>query len=153
MEKYLAPDEKVSYSTFMHWKVYFIPFVFFGGWLALNYFEAERLGRVDQVIEIALISFAVLLFIRAFYTKNTIEFFVTDRRILIKQGLISLSTKGMRLSQIESIDVYQGVLGRVFNYGNVTIHGTGTSQMLLNEIQKPFKFRKLLITAMKDFKS
>ena len=150
MDKYLAPDENVVYSTFVHWKVYFMPFVFFSGWMVMSYFKAENFIKANQVIEVALISFAVLLFLRAFYYKNTIEFFVTNRRILIKQGFVAIATKGMNLQQIESIDVNQSAIGRIFNYGNLTVNGTGTSKIILTDITGPFKFRKTLITAIQE---
>lgn len=153
MEKYLAPDEQIVDSTFIHWKIFFIPSVFFTGWVILKYFEVEKLGRSGWIVEMSLIFFAILLFFRSFYRKSTTQFFITNRRILIKKGLISLSTKGMLLVQIESIDVDQSIFGRLFNYGDVTIHGTGTSKMLLVDIQKPFEFRKLLITTIKDSKN
>ena len=42
---------------------------------------------------------------------------------------------------MESVDVDQTLLGRIFNYGNVTIRGTGTSFEKLRMIDAPLKLR------------
>ncbi|MGA7544909.1 MAG: PH domain-containing protein [Methyloceanibacter sp.] len=44
------------------------------------------------------------------------------------------------MDKIESVDVNQSVLGRLFNYGTVTIHGTGTTLESLRDIDRPIEF-------------
>jgi uncharacterized membrane protein YdbT with pleckstrin-like domain len=45
------------------------------------------------------------------------------------------------MDKIESVDVDQSVLGRLFNYGNVTIHGTGATLEPFRGIDRPIEFR------------
>ncbi len=157
MEKYLADDEKIQYSTFIHWKVYLLPILFALAWYYLDSDILDpftrgtaimKLEEAPKLIKLMLLCVASILFAKALYCRNAVEFFVTNKRILTKRGFIALSTKGMPLSHIESIDVDQTFLGRIFNYGNITIHGTGTSTILLTGIDKPFKLRKKLISNM-----
>ena len=38
----------------------------------------------------------------------------------------------MRLDKVESVDVNQGILGRLMNYGDITIQGVGGNISLKN---------------------
>jgi len=70
------------------------------------------------------------------------EFVITNRRIIIKTGFIARSTFEMNLSKIESVNVDQSVAGRIFNYGSITIIGTGGTKETFNNISLPLSFRK-----------
>lgn len=70
------------------------------------------------------------------------EFVITNRRIIIKTGFIARSTFEMNLSKIESVNVDQSVSGRIFNYGSITIIGTGGTRETFNNIAHPLEFRK-----------
>ncbi len=70
------------------------------------------------------------------------EFVITNRRIIIKTGFIARSTFEMNLSKIESVNVDQSVPGRIFNYGSVTIIGTGGTRETFNNLAHPLDFRK-----------
>ncbi len=70
------------------------------------------------------------------------EFVITNRRIIIKTGFIARNTFEMNLSKIESVNVDQSVSGRIFNYGSITIIGTGGTKETFNNIAHPLSFRK-----------
>jgi hypothetical protein len=57
----------------------------------------------------------------------TTEVIATDRRVLLVDGFTSRHTQEMSMSEIESVDVDQDWIGRLLNYGDVTIRGTGTT--------------------------
>jgi Bacterial PH domain len=52
------------------------------------------------------------------------EMAVTNKRIIIKAGLLSRRTFELLLSKVESIGVEEGVLGRMLGYGSVVVRGT-----------------------------
>jgi uncharacterized membrane protein YdbT with pleckstrin-like domain len=70
------------------------------------------------------------------------EFVITNRRIIIKTGFISRKTFEMNLSKIESVNVDQPFMGRIFGYGSMTIIGTGGTRESFHNISKPLEFRK-----------
>lgn len=82
------------------------------------------------------------LTIAPFIQRSLSEFVITNRRIIIKTGFIARSTFEMNLSKIESVNVDQSVMGRIFNYGSITIIGTGGTRESFNNISKPLLFRK-----------
>jgi uncharacterized membrane protein YdbT with pleckstrin-like domain len=70
------------------------------------------------------------------------EFVITDRRIIIKTGFIARNTFEMNLSKIESVNVDQSVMGRILNYGSMTIIGSGGTRETFHNISRPLAFRK-----------
>ena len=78
---------------------------------------------------------------------RTTEFAVTDRRIIAKTGLVSRRTVEMFLDKVESLNVDQTVPGRVFDYGTVTIRGTGATSEAFGNISAPLTLRKHFMEA------
>jgi uncharacterized membrane protein YdbT with pleckstrin-like domain len=82
------------------------------------------------------------LFIAPIIDKYTDEFVITNKRVIIKTGLISRKTFEMNHSKIESINVNQGILGRILGYGSIQIVGSGGTKEVFPNIQSPLEFRK-----------
>jgi uncharacterized membrane protein YdbT with pleckstrin-like domain len=83
---------------------------------------------------------AISKFLSAWFRRWTTEIAVTDRRV-IKRGFIRRAIMEMNLQKIESVDVNQSVIGRIFDYGTVTIRGVGSSYEPLRLIDAPLKLR------------
>jgi uncharacterized membrane protein YdbT with pleckstrin-like domain len=72
------------------------------------------------------------------------EFAVTDRRVIYKRGFISRHTVEMNMDKIESVDVDQSLLGRLFNYGTIHVLGTGQGIECLRQIGAPLALRNAI---------
>ena len=75
---------------------------------------------------------------------RTSEFAVTNGRVLIKVGLLRRRSVEILLSKVEAIGVDQPLIGRMLDYGSLTIGGTGGTKELFHRIQAPLEFRKKL---------
>lgn len=75
------------------------------------------------------------------YYKST-EIALTNKRVIAKFGFISRNTIEINLVKIESIQVHQGIFGRIFNYGTLIISGAGTPKAQIPNISRPLEFRK-----------
>jgi len=64
-----------------------------------------------------------------------------DRRVIYARGFIQRHTVEINMDKIESVDVDQSIMGRAFNYGDVTIRGTGQTFEPLRQIDRPIDFR------------
>jgi uncharacterized membrane protein YdbT with pleckstrin-like domain len=73
--------------------------------------------------------------------RATTELAVTDRRVIYKSGVISRHTLEMNRSKVESVDVDQSLLGRLFGFGTVIVRGTGGSLEPIRLISDPLGFR------------
>ena len=63
--------------------------------------------------------------VTAWFHRWTTETDVTNLRVVHKTGFIKRPTFEMSLDKVESVDVNQSILGRILNYGNVTMRGVG----------------------------
>jgi uncharacterized membrane protein YdbT with pleckstrin-like domain len=52
----------------------------------------------------------------------------------------------MALDKVESVDVNQSILGRILNYGDVTIKGIGEGRETIRTIASPLAFRSSITT-------
>jgi len=84
----------------------------------------------------------LLLWISAAITYYTTELAITNKRVVAKFGLIRRNTVEMNISKVESVQVDQGILGRIFNYGGVLVAGAGDSKAPIPGISSPLKFKK-----------
>jgi uncharacterized membrane protein YdbT with pleckstrin-like domain len=74
--------------------------------------------------------------------RYTDEFAITNKRVIIKTGLISRKTFEMNHSKIESVNVDQSILGRILGYGTIGIVGSGGTREVFPNIKNPLAFRK-----------
>lgn len=82
------------------------------------------------------------LFLTPLVARWTSEFAVTNKRVVIKTGLIARDTLEMNLQKIESVGVDQSLLGRILGYGDLTIIGTGGTRERFPNIADPVRFRR-----------
>ena len=95
------------------------------------------------VLTVAAIVFIIgtILLARAWFHRVTTEIAVTDRRIIYKRGFVRRYTVEMHMDKVESVDVDQSILGRMLDYGDVIIHGTGVGLEPLLHIDHPLELR------------
>lgn len=74
----------------------------------------------------------------------TTEMAVTNKRVIIKMGLISRRTMELNLNRIESVQVDQTFYGRIFNYGTMVFIGSGGTREVFDRIAHPLEFRKAI---------
>ena len=85
---------------------------------------------------------SILLGLQALIIMSTTEFAVTNRRVIAKHGFIRWHTLEMLLSKVESVTVSQNILGRLLNFGTVTVTGTGGTKESFRAIVEPIAVRK-----------
>jgi uncharacterized membrane protein YdbT with pleckstrin-like domain len=144
----LQPGEKVLYSTNAHW-IYYLPAI--AAWvLALVLLVLSRAATTESVILLCLSASAVVALAALYWTftawfhRWTTETDVTNLRVVHKTGFIKRRTFEMSLDKIESVDVNQSILGRILNYGDVTILGVGEGRETIKTIASPLAFRNFI---------
>ena len=91
-----------------------------------------------------LIIIAVYKLLKAWLRLKFTELAVTSQRVVAKFGWIRRRTVELNHNMVESITVYQGLMGRVFNFGTLTIRGTGGGQTPVPTIAHPLAFRRVV---------
>jgi uncharacterized membrane protein YdbT with pleckstrin-like domain len=149
VEKVLLPGERVIYTTGLHWLVYGRAIFFLAVAALLAVFSLANstdpgLGPYEEggLALAALFGlFGLLSFIAAAIRRASTELAITDQRVILKRGVIARHTIEMNRSKVESVDVDQSVLGRIFGYGTVLVRGTGGSLEPMQSISHPLRFR------------
>src|SRR6266436_3526779 len=81
---------------------------------------------------------------KAWFNRWTTETDVTNLRVVHKTGFIKRRTFEISLDKVESVDVNQSILGRILNYGDVTILGVGEGKETITTIASPLDFRNFI---------
>lgn len=90
----------------------------------------------------------LLLWLWAWIVYRSTELAVTNKRIIVKWGLIQRNTIEMFLDKVESIQIDQGIFGRLLDFGSITISGTGGDKSPVHNVSQPLEFRKAFMTAV-----
>jgi uncharacterized membrane protein YdbT with pleckstrin-like domain len=146
IDEILQPGEKVLYSTNAHW-IFYLPAI--AAWIVALALVAAA-GAFPPMALVGLPAAAVIAVVALYFTfrgwfhRLSTETDVTDRRVVHKTGFINRRTFEMSLDKIESVDVNQSIMGRILNYGDVTILGVGEGKQKIATIASPLAFRSAI---------
>lgn len=70
------------------------------------------------------------------------EFAITNLHVVAKVGIISRVAFELHNEQVESIEIQQGILGRIFGYGTLIPGGVGASKVRIRFVKDPFELRQ-----------
>src|SRR2546425_456521 len=148
IDKVLQPGEWVLYSTNAHW-MFFLPAI--AAWVvAVVFLVLSRMVATDALMSVCLAFAAVAALVALYWTATawfhrwTTETDVTNMRVVHKTGFIKRRTFEMSLDKVESVDVNQSILGRILNYGDVTVRGVGEGSETIDTIASPLDFRNYI---------
>jgi membrane protein YdbS with pleckstrin-like domain len=142
IERILQPGETVLYSGRIHWVIYLPAIILMLlAVAALTQFNSGPAGTSWLIGSGALWLAAAVAFVPSWFRRWTTEIDVTNMRVVFKRGFIKRHTVEMNMDKVESVDVDQSIFGRLLNYGDVTIHGTGEGWETLKGIDAPLDLR------------
>ena len=138
----LMPDETILYAASIHPLILFPPAILFLCFFLGPIMLIAEWGTGIVIVFILLGLSSPYFAIKALIILLTTECVLTDRRVLAKTGLISRESIELLLGKVEGLQVKQGILGRIFNFGTIIISGTGGSKSPFRGITEPLHFRK-----------
>ena len=160
----LMPNEKVLFSARIHPAIFLPAVITFFFTIAIGIFAfslasqggsgTSTLSAVSGVflcISGLLFIYSIMLGLQAIIVMTTTEFAVTNRRVIAKTGFIRRHTLEMLLTKIESVAVNQNILGRMLNFGVVTVTGTGGTKESFRAIGQPFVVRKKISQVIEQY--
>lgn len=142
VSKILSENESVKLKAKLHW-IGYLPTVL---WLAIVVvlLAASKDPDVKTIIGLVGAPIVIVSFLSFWIRSWTTELAVTDRRVVAKTGVIARDTNELNLEKIEGVDVRQSVLGRILDYGTISVRGTGGAIAPIPRIKNPIAFRKAL---------
>ncbi|HEV2442680.1 MAG TPA: PH domain-containing protein [Stellaceae bacterium] len=136
----LLPGEQVTFRTHLHWIIFVraAAVVLIGVIFLVSAHYSASLSVIGGI----LVLIGLVLWLAAYIHRRTSEFAVTNKRIIVKVGILQRRTMELLLRQVEALEVDQGILGRIFGYGTLLIIGTGGTREPFQRISKPLEFRR-----------
>lgn len=125
IDESLSDGERVEGRFKLHWFSW-LPMV---GWILLG-----------------LVTFGItwLVAIYEYLRLKFMEQGVTNKRVILKRGIISRKTDEMKIASIETVEIDQGVFGRLFGFGDVRVTGRGISDLVFKRIDDPMAVKRAI---------
>ena len=152
-ERNLAPGETIVYRARYHWVIYRTGLVLLLLALLLgasSLYAAHVSPGAGVAVPVAWLALAFgALALLAILTRriraSMDEFVVTSRRVIHKVGFFSREIEQAPLEKIQDITIDQGVLGRLWNFGTVTLEtASERGTLVFPGIARPESFRNAL---------
>ena len=141
----LLEGERVVYRTRLHWKLFVAP-VLFALVVAAPLMWIALYGTWNVLAWIP-VGLALLWLLAALIKRQTSEFVVTNKRVLMKVGVFTTRSIELLLNKVEAITVHQSLTGRLVGYGDIVLTGSGGTNEPFSSIQSPLAFRNAVQAA------
>jgi uncharacterized membrane protein YdbT with pleckstrin-like domain len=147
----LGAKERVLYLTGYHWFYWFGVTLLAAPFLVIAVMGLPTYSPLDYIL-LMLAGAPFLYGAYMFIHGIALEVAVTNDRFVKKTGLIAITTEEVSLDKIEEVNVNETILGRIFGYGNVNVHGTGAGAIHVKMVNSPVNLRRAIQTAREDLK-
>jgi len=143
LDSSLLPGERVVHRSRQHW-VIFLPagLLVVGSLAALIVFDRIPQWRSYWPLATVPGALGLLLAVPPLVRYLSAEYGVTDRRVLMKEGIVQRRVLETLLTKIEAIEVDQSLWGRMLDFGILTITGTGGTRESFDNVADPLEFRR-----------
>jgi uncharacterized membrane protein YdbT with pleckstrin-like domain len=155
VDKNLGKDETIMYSASVSLWRYWVSFLIggffaFGALLGMAASLSGKSGNgmVGSKFEAVVLFIALGVIAWPLIARKSTELVITSKRLIAKFGVTSTQSIEIRFDRIETVRVKQSLMGRILNYGDIVVTGTGSTFDPIPDISKPMKFRAALNDAM-----
>ena len=136
IDENLLPDEHVVCRAELHWIIFARAILVLVVGLVILF--VPRIGQAGLVV----LLLGVVMLAPPFVAYRTTELGVTNKRVIVKTGLVRRRTLELLLRQVEAILVDQSLLGRLFGFGSITLTGTGGVREIFHRVRDPLELRR-----------
>ena len=171
-KKNLLDSEELLYTPQLHWMYIIKPMVSIivlvivwricaNSLVSLFYSPRETMvtvftrmlrGSINYTF-LTLIFIALLFLVRRIFMYMNNEYGVTNKRLLIKKGIIRVSAAEIPIDRIEGMYCLQGIFGRIFNYGTIGISGIGGMKPVFYMVCRPYALRRRIVNIIEKNKT
>ena len=167
----LSDDEEVLVNLKPNRKVYLLESIFKGLpvvliWLAADTFAITMIASTGTMYEPWLIAFFIFFFalhlipvwiyiysiIKVIVSYKNLEYVFTDKRIIVRSGLIGIDFKYVYYYEINSVTVNVGLFDRMFKVGDIIIK-SNNQVVKVNDISYPYKYSNKIQEIVRDLKA
>ena len=146
----LGQSERILFLTGYHW-LYWLGFLLLAGPFAVVMLRIPYGPLEYFLMLLTLVPFfyGVYLGVHGY----ALEVAVTSDRFVKKSGLVSIKTEEVSLDKIEEVNIEESIMGRIFGFGEIHVHGTGAGAIKVRMIRDPLRLRREIQTAREQLKT
>lgn len=132
----LQVGETVEYRADIHWFIFVKPAIL----LLLGYLFYSTKTDIIHYAGLLMLVLGGFHLIKSVLLKMGTEYVVTNKRVILKSGILSRDALELMLNKCEGLRITQSVLGRIFGFGSILVT-TGSVTNTFKFVANPMKFR------------
>jgi len=141
IEKNLMEGEQLVHEARQHWIIYWKPFLLLLIAIGLFAIPTSDMALLMQICMSIILIFAASIWAINIYGGR--KYVLTNRRIILKRGILRRESTDLVLRRCEGVSISQSVFGRIFRYGDVNV-STGEVTNSFKHIENPVRFSTLI---------
>ena len=131
IEKIIGDDEKIEFTIHYHWVINCLPITLCLIGIMVIFTTSPILGFVWFIG-------GLLVYLSNQFTEQGF----TTKKGYKKTGIIGRKTEELLLKKVETVEINQGIMGRMLDYGNIKLTGTGNSDLIFRSVRSPMEIKK-----------
>lgn len=140
VETNLQPGEEIKYRANLHFFLFVQPTILF--FLAS---APKEISAMTHYAGLLILFFGLVSLVQRLFVKMGSSYAVTNKRVILKTGVISRRVVDLILAKCEGLHIKQSIMGRIFNFGTITVT-TGGVTSSYPFIADPLAFRREINT-------
>jgi uncharacterized membrane protein YdbT with pleckstrin-like domain len=114
-------------------------------WKGLAFWVLALIAAFGDVhLAMYFIAVALVFMLVEYGTKHYLLLAATDRRVLVRSGILNKDIVQLHYSQIESLEVFRTFMGGLLGFANVVITGTGSRRIIVPFVENARDFEDIM---------
>lgn len=131
----LIKGEEIIVQADIHWAIFWRSGAVFFLSLLVGAFIVTELG-------ILLLVTSLIMAGHAWVKKEILMMVITNKRVLVRYGILQVDVVDMRFSKIESVELERMIPGYLLGYANVVMMGTGNRYVVIPFVSNAVDIRR-----------
>ena len=132
----LQAGEEIKYKADIHWYIFAYPVIL----LLLSAFFSSAQTGLFYYVSIFLLLSGLFQLIKRIPLKMGAEYVVTNKKVILKSGILNRDALELVLNKCEGIRINQSFMGRMLGFGSIVVTTGGVTNKF-DFITNPIKFR------------
>lgn len=147
-EKLLADGEDVEFEMRPHWKAILPSLLWLLGVIIVGFFLLAKWGSWGLpsagtwIIALAMLFMLIVFSARPLAYWFTTDYVFTSRRIIVRTGLVARKGRDMPLSKVNNVSFDISFLGRLLNYGVLTVDSASDEALVIADVPDVEKIQR-----------
>ena len=146
----LQAGEEIKYKADIHWYIFAYPVIL----LLLSAFFSSAQTGLFYYVSILLLLSGLFQLIKRILLKMGAEYVVTNKKVILKSGILNRDALELVLNKCEGIRINQSLMGRMLGFGSIFVNPRPTPPQIFiyQPTQKIKKKNKIQIKKKKKKK-